>query len=382
MRRIKIFDTTLRDGEQSPGCWFSHKDRLTLACSLEAIGIDIIEVGFPIACDTIRDSIKDIASSVKQSTLCCLCRTKEQDIDTAMFALDKAKSPRLHIFLATSDLHLEKKLKISRDEALEKIVTAIQYAKQFTDDIQFSAEDATRTDRSFLSSVFSAAIMAGATTINIPDTVGCILPSEMITLIAYLNSHVVGIDKVCTSIHCHNDLGMATANSLAALEASIDQIECTINGIGERAGNAALEEVVMAIKTRENFFGCDTAIRTDAIISLSQWVEKHGGLAVQPNKAIVGKNAFSHESGIHVDGLLKCEKTYEFLDRNILGLKDLSIALGRQSGRQSFKAYLKNIGITLTEEEFLRAFKMFEKLAGTQSVVSQSDIMNLIRSLD
>ncbi len=382
MRRIKILDTTLRDGEQSPGCWFSPEDRFTLACSLEAMGVDVIEVGFPMASEVICDSIKAIASSVKLSQLCCLCRTNKHDIDVAMSVLDKAKNPRLHIFLATSDLHLEKKLEITRNEALEQIVSAIRYAKQFTDDIQFSAEDATRSDRSFLSSAFSAAIMAGATTINIADTVGCAIPREIVALIEYLASHVLGIDKVSTSVHCHNDLGMATANSLAALDASIDQIECTVNGIGERAGNAALEEIVMAIKAREKFWGCDTAIRPDALIPLSQWVATHGGLAVQANKAIVGKNAFSHESGIHVDGLLKCTDMYEFLDRDTLGIKELSIVLGRQSGRQSFKAYLKKMGVSLTKSQFESAFKLFEQLADTKPVVSRSDVLGIIQSID
>ena len=379
MKQIKILDTTLRDGEQSPGCWFSNEDRLTLACLLEEIGVDIIEVGFPVVSQSIRNSIKAIASRVNSSQLCCLCRSRKSDIDVAMSVLDKVDNPRLHIFLATSDLHLKHKLEIKHDEALDQIVKVIEYAKQFTDDIQFSAEDATRSDRTFLSSVFSAAIAAGATTIGIADTVGYALPKEMVALIDHLNSYVLGIATVDISVHCHNDLGMATANSLACLDAYIDQIECTVNGIGERAGNTALEEVATAIKTREKHLGCYTTILLDKLRHLSQWVETHSGLVVQANKAIVGKNAFTHESGIHVDGLIQCEKTYESIDRKMLGIDEFSMVLGRQSGRQSFKYYLKVIGVTLTLPQFAHAYDLFKELADSKPVVSRSDIERILK---
>jgi 2-isopropylmalate synthase len=378
-KNIAILDTTLRDGEQAPGCWFSVDDRLRLALQLETLGVDVIEAGFPIVSDDINLSVKSIAKHIKKATVCCLCRAINKDINVAVAALKQAVNPRIHIFIATSDIHLKEKLNMSREQVLERATAAISYAVKYIPDVQFSCEDATRTDRCFLAEVCSAAIDAGATVLNIADTVGYSTPGEITELINYLNTYVAGIETVRTSIHCHNDLGLATANSLAALAASIDQIECTINGIGERAGNAALEEIVAALNIREDYYHCNSTINLKEIMKTSLMVRKLGGLPVQPHKAIVGENAFKHEAGIHQDGLLKSKDTYELVDPDEFGIHVESFTLARQSGRKYFAKYLISLGHVLSDEQIEKAFKLFKSLADSKAKINDDDIQRIIR---
>jgi 2-isopropylmalate synthase len=308
---IRIFDTTLRDGEQSPGCSMNLQEKLALARQLERLGVDVIEAGFPIASDGDFESVQAISKEVEHSIVCGLARTGELDVERAARAVESARRPRIHTFIATSDIHLEYKLRMSREQVLAEVDRAVRQARANVEDVEFSAEDATRSDRDFLVEVFSTAVAAGATTLNVPDTVGYTTPAEYGDLIAYLRERVEGAEGAIFSVHCHNDLGLAVANSLAAVRAGARQVECTVNGIGERAGNTSLEEVVMAIKTRSDQFpGLDTGIRTKEIYSSSRLLSSVTGVQVQPNKAIVGDNAFAHEAGIHQDGVLKAAITY------------------------------------------------------------------------
>ncbi|MBI4374200.1 MAG: 2-isopropylmalate synthase, partial [Deltaproteobacteria bacterium] len=356
-RRIKIFDTTLRDGEQSPGYSMDLPEKLTMAHQLARLGVDVIEAGFPIASVGDFESVHRIASEVNGPVVCGLARAHPVDIERCWEAVRPAKRPRIHVFIATSDIHLKYKLKKDRDQVLKDAVQSVKLAKGFTPDIEFSAEDATRSDPAYLAEILSAAIEAGATTLNIPDTVGYTIPSEYSKLIQYLKQHVRGADRIVFSVHCHNDLGLAVANSLAAIEVGAGQVECTINGIGERAGNASLEEIVMALKVREEKLGSVTGVQTDQLFPSSRLLAHITGIGVQPNKAIVGSNAFAHESGIHQDGLLNSELTYSIMTPDQVGVTAHQSVLGKHSGRHAFREKLKALNYNLTDETFEQAFK-------------------------
>ena len=377
-QHIQIFDTTLRDGEQSPGCSMNKEEKLEVAFQLERLNVDIIEAGFAISSKGDFESIELIAQKVKKPIICSLCRAVKADIETAAQAIKKAERQRIHTFIATSPIHMEYKLKMSPDRVVEAAVEAVKYAKSFVSDVEFSCEDAGRSDRDFLVRVLSETIKAGATTVNIPDTVGYKTPDEYGALIRFLKETVPGIDAVTISVHCHNDLGLATANSLAGVLNGARQIECTINGIGERAGNTALEEVVMAIKTRSDVYKIDTQIKTDEIIKTSRLVSNITGSVVQPNKAIVGMNAFAHEAGIHQDGMLKHRETYEIMDATSIGLKQTSLVLGKHSGRHAFIDKLKELGIELDTDALNKAFERFKALADKKKVVGDADIESIV----
>ncbi|HSW64048.1 MAG TPA: 2-isopropylmalate synthase [Dissulfurispiraceae bacterium] len=378
MKLIKIFDTTLRDGEQSPGGSMNVEEKLQVARQLVRLGVDIIEAGFPIASPGDFEAVNRIAREVKGVTIAGLARARHADIERAAEAVRPAESRRIHTFLATSDIHLQYKLRISRDQAYDAAIDAVKYARRFTDDVEFSAEDATRSDRDFLCRITEAAISAGASTINIPDTVGYAIPQEFEELIEYLFNKVPNIDKATISVHCHNDLGLAVANSLAAVLHGAGQVECTVNGIGERAGNASMEEIVMALKTRPKFFNVDTRINTPEIYKTSRLVRKITGIVVQPNKAIVGANAFAHESGIHQDGFLKERSTYEIMEPATVGVPQSTLVLGKHSGRHAFKSRLIELGYNLTDEELNRAFEKFKHLCDQKKYVFDEDIETLV----
>ncbi|MEE2675213.1 MAG: 2-isopropylmalate synthase [Myxococcota bacterium] len=377
--KIFIFDTTLRDGEQSPGCSMNLNEKLTLARQLERLGVDIIEAGFPIASDGDFEAVKAVAKSVTGPIICGLARTGEADIERAAQALDGARQPRIHTFIATSDIHLEHKLRMSRQQVLDETVRAVTHARGYVDDVEFSAEDATRSDRDYLVEIFDAALEAGATTLNVPDTVGYTMPDEYGELIAYLIDNVHASERAVFSVHCHNDLGLAVANSLAAVRAGARQIECTVNGIGERAGNTSLEETVMAIKTRPDVCeGRDTGISTSEIYPSSRMLSSITGVAVQPNKAIVGENAFAHEAGIHQDGVLKAAITYEIMTPESIGRASNELVLGKHSGRHAFGDRLQELGFDIDGEEFQRAFKRFKDLADTKKVIYNEDLEAIV----
>ncbi|GAB6184347.1 2-isopropylmalate synthase [Thermodesulfovibrio hydrogeniphilus] len=378
MRKIKIFDTTLRDGEQSPGASMNVDEKIQVAKQLKKLGVDIIEAGFPIASPGDFEAVNRIAKEVKGVTIAGLCRARNEDIERAAEALQPAEQRRIHTFIATSDIHLKYKLRMSREQVIEAAINAVKKARQYTDDVEFSAEDATRTDWDFLCKVTEEVIKAGATTVNIPDTVGYIIPQEFGELIEYLFNKVPNIDKATISVHCHNDLGLAVSNSLTAILKGAGQVECTINGIGERAGNAALEEIVMALKVRNDFFKADTNIVTQEIYRTSRLVSKITGMVVQPNKAIVGTNAFAHEAGIHQDGVLKERTTYEIMKPEDIGIPSSKIVLGKHSGRHAFKKRLEELGFTLTDEELNRAFERFKRLADQKKYVFDEDIEALV----
>ncbi len=378
MRKIKIFDTTLRDGEQSPGASMNVDEKIQVAKQLKKLGVDIIEAGFPIASPGDFEAVNRIAKEVKGVTIAGLCRARNEDIERAAEALQPAEQRRIHTFIATSDIHLKYKLRMSREQVIEAAINAVKKARQYTDDVEFSAEDATRTDWDFLCKVTEEVIKAGATTVNIPDTVGYIIPQEFGELIEYLFNKVPNIDKATISVHCHNDLGLAVSNSLTAILKGAGQVECTINGIGERAGNAALEEIVMALKVRNDFFKADTNIVTQEIYRTSRLVSKITGMVVQPNKAIVGANAFAHEAGIHQDGVLKERTTYEIMKPEDIGIPSSKIVLGKHSGRHAFKKRLEELGFTLTDEELNRAFERFKRLADQKKYVFDEDIEALV----
>lgn len=377
-RQIKIFDTTLRDGEQSPGCTMNLKEKIVLAKQLESLNVDIMEAGFAIASVGDFESVKSVAQTIKNSAVASLARALEKDIDRAWEAVQYANYPRIHTFLATSDIHMKYKLKMSREEVLERAKTMVAYAKKYCSDIEFSAEDASRTDLAFLSQVVEAVIEAGATTVNIPDTVGYTTPDEFSKIITHLRENVKNIDKIDLSVHCHNDLGLGVANSLAAVRAGATQIECTINGIGERAGNAALEEIVMALKTRSDFFKADTRINTKEITRSSRLLSSITGVSVQPNKAIVGENAFAHESGIHQHGMLQERSTYEIMTPESVGLSTNKMVLGKHSGRHAFEDRLKTLGYDLSKEDLDFAFTEFKNLVDKKKNVYDKDLEAIV----
>ncbi len=376
---IRIFDTTMRDGEQSPGCSMNLVEKLTLARQLERLGVDVIEAGFPIASDGDFESVCAVAAAVRESAICGLARTGSEDIERAARALESAANPRIHTFIATSDIHMEHKLRMSREQVLEQVDRAVRQARGYCDDVEFSAEDATRSDADFLVRVFTVASEAGATTLNVPDTVGYTLPEEFAELIRLLRDRVPGAEKVVFAVHCHNDLGLAVANSLAAVRAGARQVECTLNGIGERAGNTSMEEVVMAIKTRrDSFAGLDTRIRTAEIYPASRMLSSIIGVPVQPNKAIVGDNAFAHEAGIHQDGVLKAPITYEIMTPQSIGRSSNELVMGKHSGRHAFHERLLELGFDLEGEEFQLAFRRFMDLADKKKTIFNEDIEAIV----
>jgi len=376
--RVVIFDTTLRDGEQSPGASMNAEEKLRVAKQLAKLKVDVIEAGFPISSEGEFEAVRAIAEEVKGPVICALARAEKADIDRAWQAIMAAEKPRIHTFIATSDIHLRHKLRMSREEVLERLVEAVSYAKRYTDDVEFSPEDATRTDIDFLCQVVEAAIEAGATTVNIPDTVGYSVPGEFGRIIRTLKERVPNIEEATISVHCHNDLGLAVANSLAAIKNGARQVECTINGIGERAGNASLEEIVMILRVRKDLYPYFTAVKTDQIYPTSRLVSAVTGLTVQPNKAIVGANAFAHESGIHQDGVLKEKLTYEIMTPETVGIPRSHLVLGKHSGRHAFKERLKELGYELTKEELEAAFRRFKKMADRKKVVYDEDLVALV----
>jgi len=371
---VKIFDTTLRDGEQSPGCSMDIQEKLRMARQLAKLNVDIIEAGFPVASEGDFEAVKKIAQEIEGPAIAGLARANARDIDRAWEAVKYAKKSRIHTFIATSDIHLEYKLKKSRDQVLEDAFQAVRHAKQYTPDVEFSAEDATRSDWEYLAKVFSAAVEGGATTLNVPDTVGYTYPDEFSRLIAYLKQNVKGSDRITFSVHCHNDLGLAVANSLAAVKAGARQVECTVNGIGERAGNCSMEEIVMTLKVRKDLFPCDTQIATDQIYHSSKLLTLITGVSVQPNKAIVGANSFAHEAGIHQDGILKHKMTYEIMTPESVGWSKHKLVLGKHSGRHAFRTRLTELGYQLSQAELDKAFEAFKKLADIKKEVFDDDL--------
>jgi 2-isopropylmalate synthase len=378
MRTIKIFDTTLRDGEQSPGASMNVGEKLQLATQLARLGVDIIEAGFAIASPGDFEAIKTIGAEVEGPVTCSLARAKEADIKRAWEALRDAPKRRIHTFHSTSDIHLKFQYRIDRDEALKRSVEMVQLAKSFVEDVEFSPMDATRTDVAYLCDVIEAVIDAGALTVNIPDTVGYSIPSEFGALIKEIHNRVKNIEKAVIAVHCHNDLGLSTSNSLSAVINGAGQIECTINGIGERAGNCSMEEVVMALRTRRDMFNADTNINTEEIMRSSRLVTKITGMSVQPNKAIVGANAFAHESGIHQDGLLKEKSTYEIIRPESIGLHKTKFVLGKHSGRHAFRTRLDELGYSPNDEEINSAFERFKKLADQKKNIYDEDLEALV----
>jgi len=373
--KVLIFDTTLRDGEQAPGASMNESEKLEIAYALEHLGVDIIEAGFPVSSPGDFNSVKKVAQNIKRSCVCGLARSMKKDIDAAAHAVKVASHGRIHVFLATSKIHLEHKLKKSPDEILQMAVDAVTYARKKIDDIEFSPEDASRTDKEFLYRILEAVIKAGAKTVNIPDTVGYSMPGEYGQLIADISNNVPNIDKAIISVHCHDDLGLGVANSLEAVRNGARQIECTVNGIGERAGNASMEEIVMAIKTRADFYRCTTNINTRQIHKVSRLVSKYTGFVVAPNKAIVGGNAFRHESGIHQDGVLKERTTYEIMKPEDVGFVGVGLVLGKHSGRHAVKVRLKSLGIDLKDDKLDMVFKRFKDIADKKKQVFDEDLI-------
>ncbi len=376
--KIYIFDTTLRDGEQSPGATMNTAEKLRIAEKLEKLGVDIIEAGFPCASQGDFDAVRKIAEQVKDSTVCGLARITPSDITAAGEAVKVAARPMIHTFVSTSDIHLQYQLKQTREQVLENAIKGVKHARNYCDKVEFSAMDASRSNPEYLCRVFEAAIKAGATTINIPDTVGYAIPHEFGQLVSYIMNNTPNIDKAIVSIHCHNDLGLATANSMAALMAGARQVEVTINGIGERAGNTSLEEIVMAIHTRGDYLNLKTDINTRKIYSASRLVSTITGIMVQPNKAIVGANAFAHESGIHQDGVLKNPMTYEIMQPEIIGLSSNNLVLGKHSGRHALRTRLEELGYKLTDEELNIVFTNFKALADKKKDIMDEDIEALV----
>jgi 2-isopropylmalate synthase len=376
--RVIFFDTTLRDGEQSPGASMNLKEKLLVANQLAALGVDVIEAGFPISSAGDFEAVKSIAQQIKTSSIAGLCRSSEKDIKTCWDAVKYAKHPRIHIFLATSDLHIEKKLQKTRTQVLDMAIKAVKYGKSLCKDVEFSAEDAGRSDMDFLCKVVEAVIEAGANTVNIPDTVGYTTPIEFGGKIAEIKRRVPNINKTIISVHCHNDLGLAVANSLSAIENGARQVECTINGIGERAGNASLEELAMALKVRPYYYNVCHAIKTKELYNASKLVSRLTGISVQVNKAIVGANAFAHESGIHQDGVLKARETYEIMNPADVGVPESSLILGKHSGRHAFFKRAKDLGYKLSGKESESLFERFKILADKKKAVFDEDIATLI----
>jgi 2-isopropylmalate synthase len=376
--RVIIFDTTLRDGEQSPGASMNLEEKVRIALVLEEMGVDVIEAGFPIASNGDFEAVEAVAKAVKGSTICGLARATKGDIERCADAIKPAASGRIHTFLSTSPLHMKYKLQMEPEAVLAKVAESVAYARKFTDDVEWSAEDGSRTEHDFLCRCVEAAIASGARTINIPDTVGYAVPDEYAALIAMLFNRVPNIDKAIISVHCHNDLGLAVANSLAAVATGARQVECTINGLGERAGNAAMEEIVMALRTRADHLPYQTGVKTENITRASRLVSTITGFVVQPNKAIVGKNAFAHESGIHQDGVLKHAQTYEIMTPESVGLNRSHLVMGKHSGRAAFKAKLKDLGYDLGDNAVEDAFTRFKTLADRKKDVFDEDIIALV----
>lgn len=378
---IRIFDTTLRDGEQSPGATMTTEEKIQVAEQLERLNVDIIEAGFPAASPGDLIAVKEIARRARGVAIAGLARANTSDIDAAWEAIREADRPVVHVFIATSEIHLKHKLKIDKEEALHQVKSMVAYARNLSPTVEFSAEDATRSEWDYLCRVFEAAIKAGATTINIPDTVGYTLPHEYEALFRYLRERVPGTDDIVMSAHCHNDLGMGTANTLAAIKAGARQIEVTVNGLGERAGNTAMEEVVMALRTRPDAFGnVNTRIRTQEFLPTSQLVSQLTGIPVQPNKAVVGANAFSHEAGIHQDGMLKNRLTYEIMTPQSVGWTDTKLVLGKHSGRHGLDARLRQLGHKLNAEELKEAYRRFVSMADQKKFITDSDLLYIIES--
>ena len=376
--RIIIFDTTLRDGEQSPGASMNLDEKLRIAEMLEEMGVDVIEAGFPIASNGDFEAVNEIAKLVKEATICGLARSAKGDIERAAEALKPAVRPRIHTFIATSPLHMKFKLQMEPDEVYQQVVDSVSHARNFTDDVDWSPEDGTRTEHDFLCRCVEAAIKSGATCINLPDTVGYAVPEEFGRLIRMLIERVPNSDKAVFSTHCHNDLGLAVANSLAGVDAGARQIECTINGLGERAGNAALEEIVMALRTRQDVLPYTTNVKTEMITKASRLVSTITGFTVQPNKAIVGANAFAHESGIHQDGMLKNASTYEIMTPASVGLSESKLVMGKLSGRAAFREKLSELGYDMGDNAFQDAFRRFKALADKKREIFDEDIVALV----
>ncbi|MDA8126717.1 MAG: 2-isopropylmalate synthase [Deltaproteobacteria bacterium] len=376
--RIIVYDTTLRDGEQSPGASMKPDEKLLLARQLEKLGVDVIEAGFPVSSPSDFAAVQAIAREVRGAQIAALSRAKHSDIDCAWEALKEAARPRLNLFLSTSDNHLKQQVQKSRAEVLEEAVAAVTHARAYTDHVECSAMDATRTERTFLKELFAAVIAAGARSVNIADTVGCAVPGEFGALVAYLLKETPGIERVVFSVHCHDDLGLAVANTLAAVEQGARQVKCTVNGIGERAGNASLEEVVMALATRRDYYGLGTAIRTEELCPTSRLLSRITGIAVAPNKAVVGANAFAHEAGIHQDGLLKDRTTYEIMAPQSVGAEEDGLVLGRHSGRRAIEEALRRRGHLLKAEELAEVVRRFKALGEIRKDLSADDLEEIL----
>ena len=378
--RITVFDTTLRDGEQSPGCSMNTQEKLRMAHQLDRLGVDVIEAGFPIASDGDFEAVQAIAAVVHRPVIAGLARACKADIERAWQALHHAAHPRIHVFLATSDIHLKYKLRISREQCLEQARDAVRLAKSLSNDVEFSPEDATRTDPEFLCRLLEAVVEAGATTLNIPDTVGYSMPEEFEGLIRKIRRQVRGIENLTISVHCHNDLGLAVANTMAALAAGARQVECTINGIGERAGNASLEEIVMATRVRPDKFPFATGVFSEQIYPSSQLLSEITGVAVQPNKAIIGRNAFAHEAGIHQDGVLKNPLTYEIMTPKSVGVPDSTLVMGKHSGRHALRLRCEQLGYEFDRRELDEIYRQFVVLADRVKQVRDHDLVGLIEA--
>jgi 2-isopropylmalate synthase len=377
--RIRVFDTTLRDGEQSPGCSMNVQEKLRLAHQLDRLGVDVIEAGFPIASDGDFAAVRAIAATIRRPVIAALARACPPDIERAWQALTGAARPRIHVFLATSDIHLQYKLKISRQQCLEQARDSVRLAKALCADVEFSPEDATRTDHEFLYQVLDSVVEAGATTLNIPDTVGYSMPAEFGELIQRIRRRVRGVERVTISAHCHNDLGLAVANSLAAVAAGARQVECTINGIGERAGNASLEEIVMAMRVRPDRYGYETGVVSEQLFPTSQLLSEITGVPVQPNKAVIGRNAFAHEAGIHQDGMLKNPLTYEIMTPQSVGVPDSKLVLGKHSGRHALGLRCAQLGFQFDRRELDEIYRRFVVLADKIKHVEEHHLLELIR---
>ena len=378
MKRIKIFDTTLRDGEQSPGCSMNLSEKIEMAKQLDKLGVDIIEAGFAIASPMDHKSVQAIASAVTNCTVASLARCTKGDIDAAWDAVKEANHPRIHVFLATSNIHMEYKLKMTREEVLQRITDMVGYARSKCADIEFSAEDASRSEWDFLAQCYSNAVAAGATTLNVPDTVGYSTPQEMADLITYLRANVTGIENVDISVHCHDDLGMAVANSLACIKAGATQVECTVNGIGERAGNASLEEIVMALHTRRDFYDAETNINTRQIYRSSKLLSNITGVPIPPSKAVVGANAFAHESGIHQHGGIANAQTYEIMNSTDVGIPQNTMVLGKHSGKHALREKLASMGYEISDQEMEKVFARFKILADKKKNITTADLEALV----
>jgi 2-isopropylmalate synthase len=378
--RVIVFDTTLRDGEQSPGCSMTAAEKVRMARQLDRLGVDVIEAGFPVSSDGDFQAVQAVAHEVRRPVVAALARCRREDVERGWQAVKAAVHPRIHTFLATSDLHLQHKLKISRRECLEQARDAVRQAKSLCTDVEFSAEDATRTDRDFLCQVLEAVIEAGATTINIPDTVGYSVPAEFAELITRIRQRVSGVEGVVISAHCHDDLGLSTANSLAAITAGARQVECTVNGVGERAGNTSLEELVMTLRVRADRYPFQTAVVSEQIFPASQLLSEITGVAVQPNKAIVGRNAFAHEAGIHQDGMIKNARTYEIMTPESVGVAGMKLVLGKHSGRHALGLRCEELGFPLERRELDGVYRRFLLIVDSNKVIEDQQILELIRN--